>query len=285
MKCIYGYKNIISGRWYVGQTTLGIKERHRLHLSSSINKKASDYDSLFHKKIREYGKENFELVILEKVHSIGELDEREIFWIEEKRSYVKENGYNLTTGGQRRRGGNYLDARAAFTTHEEIKSVMEEIKDLNNELTDLAEKHNVSLSLICSINTGVKYHKAGEKYPLRPLRRKVSTEVVESVIFLLRQGLSNLEISDKLELSDPNVVYRINYGLAHVQEGLEYPIRTSVPERVSKANEIKRLLVEQGSLTNKEISMIVGCDPSTVSNINYGKSYREEKLDYPLRKS
>lgn len=141
------------------------------------------------------------------------------------------------------------------------------------------------MSLICSINTGAKYHRTGEKYPLRPLRRKVSTEAVESVISLLRQGLSNLEISDKLELSSTDIVHRINYGLAHVQKGLKYPIRTSVPERVLKANEVKKLLIEQGSLTNKEISMIVRCDPSTVSNINYGKSYREEKLDYPLRKS
>lgn len=147
MKCIYGYKNIISGRWYVGQTTIGVRERHRLHLSGSFNKKASDYDTLFHKKIREYGEENFELVILEKVRSIEELDEREIFWIKEKRSYVKENGYNLTTGGQRRKDGSYLDARSAFATHEEIESVIEEIKDLNNKLTDLAEKHGVSLCL------------------------------------------------------------------------------------------------------------------------------------------
>ena len=37
-------------------------ERHRLHISGATHPKASDYNCLFHKKIREYGIDNFELI-------------------------------------------------------------------------------------------------------------------------------------------------------------------------------------------------------------------------------
>lgn len=52
MNYIYGYRNKITNKWYVGQTSMTVEERHRLHVSSANHEKASDYNSLFHKKIR-----------------------------------------------------------------------------------------------------------------------------------------------------------------------------------------------------------------------------------------
>ena len=77
MYYIYGYRNKITGKWYVGQTTCEVKERHRLHLSSAYHQNANDYNCLFHKKIRQYGIENFELIILEQIKEKSLLDERE----------------------------------------------------------------------------------------------------------------------------------------------------------------------------------------------------------------
>ena len=65
MNYIYGYRNKITNKWYIGQTSMTVEERHRLHLSSSNHEKASDYNTLFHKKIRQYGMNNFELITLE----------------------------------------------------------------------------------------------------------------------------------------------------------------------------------------------------------------------------
>ena len=42
-------------------------ERHRLHISGATHPKASDYNCLFHKKIREYGIDNIELIVLEEI--------------------------------------------------------------------------------------------------------------------------------------------------------------------------------------------------------------------------
>ena len=75
MNYIYGYQNKITGKWYVGQTSKSMEERHRLHLSSAYHETCNDYNCLFHKKIREYGIENFELVLLEQVIDKSLLDD------------------------------------------------------------------------------------------------------------------------------------------------------------------------------------------------------------------
>ena len=284
MNYIYGYKNKINDKWYIGQTTLPIKERHRLHLSSVKNEKTSDYNSLFHKKIREYGIDNFDLIILEEVNNKEDLDEREIYWIKEKNSYVKNNGYNLTSGGQKRKNNeNYTDSRSRFQTNEEILEVIKLIQDTNNSLVDIANRYSVSLSLICNINTGKKYHQDDLQYPLRPLKTKISDELVSIIISLLKQNYSNQDISDLLEI-DSDVVYRINYGKAHKQKNETYPIRKELSQKEQRALKIKELLKEN-KLNNKEIALIVQCDPSVVSNINYGKTFHDDNISYPIRKN
>ena len=283
MNYIYGYKNKINNKWYIGQTSMPIEERHRLHISGATHEKASDYNCLFHKKIREYGIDNFELEILEEVPNKSDLDEREQYWIEKNNSFVKNgNGYNLTTGGQYRKDNeNYVDIRAKFQTQEEINQIIKEIKNLDNSLVSLAEKYQVSLSLICLINSGKKYHQDNEKYPLRALKTKISDNVVKEIIILLKENYTNKEIADLFQIDD-NIVYRINYGKAHKQKDEIYPIRKELSKKEKRANKIKELLREN-KLNNREIAELVKCDPSVVSNINYGKSYRDNSLNYPIR--
>lgn len=101
MYYIYCYKNKLNGHTYVGQTS-NIERRHKEHMSRAFNENHNEYNSLFHKKIREYGKDNFTLEILEIIDTTNRslVDEREIYWIEEKKSFVQDGGYNLTKGGQ-----------------------------------------------------------------------------------------------------------------------------------------------------------------------------------------
>lgn len=219
MNYIYGYKNKINNKWYVGQTTMPIEERHRLHVSGATHEKASDYNCLFHKKLREYGVDSFELVILEEVPDSSNLDEREQYWIKEKNSFVRnKNGYNLTSGGQKRKNDeNYIDIRSKFQTQEEIQQVIDEIKNIDNSLAELAKKYQISLSLICSINSGRKYHQDNEKYPLRELKIKISQELVQEIIYLLKENYTNKEIANLFQIDD-DIIYRINYGKAHEQK-------------------------------------------------------------------
>jgi group I intron endonuclease len=285
MYCIYGYKNKITERWYVGQTICGVNERHRLHLSSAYHQGTSDYNCLFHKKIRQYGIENFELVILEQVQEKSLLDEREQYWINEKKSYVRDNGYNLTTGGQRRKGcENYQDVRAAFSK-EQIQEVYEKIINSEDSLTKIANEYNVSLSVISNINSGKKYYSKEFSYPLRKMNQKVTEKDVDEIISFLQLGWTNKEIADCFDI-DANIVYRINYGKAH-QRDIIYPIRkidNKRQEKEERAKAIKELLKEN-KLNNRQIAEIFNCDPSLVSNINYGKNYYDKTLKYPIRQS
>lgn len=285
MNYIYGYQNKITSKWYVGQTSKSIEERHRLHLSSAYHETCSDYNCLFHKKIREYGIENFELVLLEQVADKSLLDEREQYWIKEKKSFVRDNGYNLTTGGQQRKNNeDYQDIRQTFS-NEKIQEVYCLIKDENIKLTDIANKYNVSLSLICMINSGKKYHNDNLIYPLRKQNVKISEEIADEIISLLKENKGNAEIA-KIYGINEDVVYRINKGLAHKRD-IDYPIRkisNKKQELIDRANTIKFLLKEN-KLNNRQIADLVGCDPSVVSNINYGKNYCDNTLKYPLRKS
>ena len=102
------------------------------------------------------------------------------------------------------------------------------------------------------------------------------------IIELLQSNWSNIDISNMLNI-DTDIIYRINYGKAHKLQNQIYPIRKELSEKEIRANKIKDLLKEN-KLNNKQIADIVKCDPSTVSNINYGKSYFDSNLTYPKRK-
>lgn len=86
---VYKITNLINGKVYVGQTTRTIKERLNEHKRST---------SPIGKAIRKYGIENFKSELIATCNSLSELNECEIFWIEELDCKVP-NGYNVNSGG------------------------------------------------------------------------------------------------------------------------------------------------------------------------------------------
>ena len=86
----------------MGQTTNPARRRGE-HRYAAFTKNSPEYNLLFHRKLREYGEENFTFEVLEEIDTtnMDYVDGREQFWIEQKESYVKTGkGYNLTLGGQ-----------------------------------------------------------------------------------------------------------------------------------------------------------------------------------------
>lgn len=101
MNYIYCYTNKINLHRYIGQTN-NLNRRIREHRSSANNSKSLAYNLLFHKKLREYGEENFQIEVLEILYDASqkEVDEREKYWIQSKNSYcLYGKGYNMTLGG------------------------------------------------------------------------------------------------------------------------------------------------------------------------------------------
>lgn len=279
MGLIYGYHNIVTNKWYVGQTTMPLRERHRLHLSGSINSLASDYNSLFHKKIREYGIDNFELYILEDNIPKAKLDDREQYWIVEKHSFVRDNGYNLTCGGQqRKKNENFWDSRCKLSKND-IFDIIELIRQ-GISLKQIADQYNVCAALISKINRGTSYHIDGIKYPIQDRKRKVlSDELVSDIICRLKTVDETDTDTANFFNIDSDIVNKINLGKTHIREGEKYPIRESL--YIRRGRKIKKLLLTT-SMTNKQIADLVKCDPSIVSNIRYGKVLFDPNLNYPL---
>ena len=153
---IYKIENLINGKVYIGQSR-NIEKRWTAHRTRPFNQNAKQYDSPLYRSIRKYGLENFSFVVLEQT-SIEDLDDREKYWIEHYDSHNKENGYNLTDGGE----------SASFTILtkkqvDEIKLLLE--TDMSQQ--DIADKYNVNQRSISYINTGETWIEKGRTYPIR----------------------------------------------------------------------------------------------------------------------
>lgn len=94
---IYKITNKINNKCYIGKTIRTLEKRWKVHV---IHSKRPDDNLLFHRAIRKYGEENFLLEIIDTANNEKELNEKEKYWIEFYKSYLKENGYNLTKGGE-----------------------------------------------------------------------------------------------------------------------------------------------------------------------------------------
>lgn len=97
MGYIYKITNKVNGKVYIGQTIHTIEWRWNTHLLSAYNNRMGDHNVLFHRAIRKYGIDAFEVEQIEKCNN-SILSEREKYWIKKYDSYA--NGYNLTIGGE-----------------------------------------------------------------------------------------------------------------------------------------------------------------------------------------
>lgn len=115
---MYGYTylitNLINGHQYVGQHKYDKPELDPYYFGSG---------ELLKKKIKQYGKENFSIELLELCDNEDELNDAEIRGIAEYKTFVDwgYGGYNLTTGG----GGGTPSKESIEKTR---------IKQLNNPL-------------------------------------------------------------------------------------------------------------------------------------------------------
>lgn len=120
MAYIYQITNTINNKIYIGKTERSIEERFQEHCRASkknINEKRPLYSAM-----RKYGIENFKISLIEETDNPVE---REIYWIEQKRSF--KSGYNATLGGD---GKHYLDYDLIIATYKELKSAVDTAKSL-----------------------------------------------------------------------------------------------------------------------------------------------------------
>lgn len=272
MNYIYCYTNKINNHKYVGQTN-NLKRRMREHKSAAYNENCPSYNDLIHMKIREYGIENFEIEVLEKLYDVPqeEVNKREQYWVDKLNTFRGNGqGYNGDLGG-----GNRI--KNSILTEDQIKSLKQEIK---NEVTfiDLEKKYNISPSFISSINHGIYFFDGNEKYPLCKYY-KDDSDYDELIDLLLNSPLTLKAISEQLNMGY-STVKKINAGT--LRHGLypTYPIRKKSANE-QRADKIKELLMTT-TYSNFQIAKITNASEETIRRIKIGQSFKDEKLSYPL---
>lgn len=275
MHYIYCYINKVNNHKYVGQTN-NLQRRKREHYSASFNPKSSSYNDLIHYKIRQYGINNFDVIVLEKLYTddINIVNEREQFWIKELNTFRGNGqGYNSDLGG-------CAKARSSVLTKEQLLELKNDLAENKLSYLELQGKYNVSNSFISSINNGVYWKDDNREYPIRKYV-KADSDYDDLIDLLLNSDLSYQKIADTLGLG-VSTVKKINYGT--LRHGLypSYPIRKISPQK-RKAKEIIKLLQEGKRGT--EIAEQVGVSLTTIVRVNAGQSYADENLKYPIVKN
>lgn len=273
MHYIYCYTNKINQHKYVGQTN-NYQRRVREHRSAAFNEKAYSYNDLIHKKIRQYGEENFEITVLEKLFTedIEEVNQREIYWIAKLNTFCKNGqGYNMNIGGGRRGFSSILSLK-------EIEEIKTKIKQ-GITYIDIENEYNISASFISSINQGVYFYDEKETYPLYKYY-KDDSDYDELIDLLLNSTYSFTKIASMLEISQ-STVKKINAGT--LRNGLypSYPIRKKSANE-QRADKIKELLLNT-DMTKAQIASLTGASLETVRRVQVGQVFKDDTLSYPLK--
>lgn len=261
MNYIYCYKNKINDHRYIGQTN-NLSVRYSAHKSQAYNPNSKDYNCLFHKKIREYGLENFEFYVLEEIEDKDSdyIDCREQFWIEEFKTWCRYNiGYNQTTGGRQFKRTITLD-------EDSIVKIKELLKATDSTLQDIANQFNTYRECISRINTGRYSFSSNEIYPLRVTRnwKQVPQEVKEEIAgLLINTKITYKEIAQKYSISE-HLINLINTGKSNLEGNYSYPLRKA-NQHLTKEQEDKILKMLKENKSNIEIALEVGVHRDTVS--------------------
>lgn len=276
-KDIYIIKNDINDKVYIGQT-VNMKNRWYHHIS---NEKISRKYSLISQAIAQYGKEHFHYEILE--HQIENYDEREKYWIKRYNSRVPK-GYNIAVGGKGTGSG--IDSTIASIKDEDtLNSVISMITNTDLSLTKIANVFGIGQNTIVEINNGTAYHKDELRYPLRECR--LSDEKFKQLVYSLKyeHEKSFKDLSNEYSL-DQSCISEINQGTSHHKDWLNYPLRQGKTANplYNHWREIIDLL-QNSDMQQKDIAKKFNVGYATISNINLGRSYRQENINYPIREN
>lgn len=130
MAYIYQIVNDINGKSYIGKTEFSIEKRFKEHCGDAFrdrNEKRPLYAAM-----RKYGIEHFHISLIEET---DKPEEREVYWIEQKRTF--KQGYNATLGGD---GKRYIDYDLVIANYRELKAQ-----------NKVAEKMGISVDSVAAI--------------------------------------------------------------------------------------------------------------------------------------
>ena len=137
---IYCIKNTINNKEYIGLTTRTLEQRWKQHIYESNKQDSWEWNTPLGNAIKKYGKDLFQVFVLEECSSETELKQKEIQLIRERKSLASETGYNLTLGG---------DGRLGYKLSEETKRKIGEGNKGKTYTAESLEKMSVAAKKRC----------------------------------------------------------------------------------------------------------------------------------------
>lgn len=288
-KFIYLYVNKINGHQYVGQTN-NIQKRFNGHKSDSYNKNSHSYNYPLHNAIRKYGLENFSFEVIESGLTQEEANEREKYWIKEKKSHISQNGYNITFGGDGRSteklSWEELKERGKVFTGEEIE-LIQSFLIAGNKYDDIIEYFSPRLtrSFLSNINNGVNYKNPKLNYPLKKDfsgEGKFTKEEIKQIKEEIKSGLKYFEIQKKWNIKSAGFLSMINSGKYYFDPNEKYPlIVKGCADKSWIIPCLKDIIFSSDSLS--QIAKKYNKADSTIKKLSQGKANKQKYLIYPIR--
>lgn len=274
-KDIYKITNLANGKIYIGQSVC-TKHRWEQHVSAARRNPKYPID----RAIAKYGLSSFEVTIIEK--QIENYDEREQYWIQHYNCCVPR-GYNIVIGG--RSSGVGIDYPCSkIRTQEDIDNIIDLIRNSNFNFGTIGKQYGVSPAVISSINLGNAYPQEGIEYPIR--LKNYSDDLLKRLTYSLKYELDKTMSDLAAEYHiDKSEISAINDGRVRYRSYLQYPLRSGKIYNPG-LRFIKEIIedLKEDKMSQTEIAKKYNVSKNCITMINYGKSYRQQGVEYPIRK-
>ena len=274
---IYICINLYNGKRYIGQTIQKFENRKKNHIQDALNKNSQLY---FHKALRKFGVENFIWNVLENNIAIENLNDKEQFYIQKYNTNDRNNGYNLTNGGD--------CSHTSILNNQQVNDIKNLLKTTNISFEEISNKYSIGVASISDINNGDTWFDTNEYYPLRLsiYNKKLNKDDVMKIYDMLRDGVQFKDIAKLYNCSNTNIS-NINYGKVHrYLDDNSYPICKKKFSHLSQeeVDMVVKLLLTT-NLSQQKIADYIGIRREVVKNINIGNHKKVKGIDsFPIRK-
>ena len=146
MAYIYQIINDINQKVYIGKTEFSIEKRFKEHCQDAYREQKQKRP--LYAAMRKYGIEHFHIELIEETDNP---EEREIYWIEQKRSF--KNGYNATLDGDGRR---YIDYDIVIAVYKELGTIKDtalKLKISPDSVSAILHQNNININSVKDIQT------------------------------------------------------------------------------------------------------------------------------------
>ena len=211
---IYKYTNKLNGKIYIGRS-VNITKRKWEHVNHP-----SPY-SYFDQTIKEIGEDQFIFEVIEEC-SADMLKEREKYWIKYYNCCVldnRDNGYNLTHGGEEYRSDESPWAKLSLI---QVKEIIDKLANSKISLTQLAKDYNIHYNTISDINrcktwawlhtykNNIRQESQGSSFRGELGTNKITEKEALHIIELLKYDKRSLAQTSRDENLSLNIIYDIN---------------------------------------------------------------------------